>query len=493
MLRHCTDPWYETRMTSADWPSQRHKTAIGRTSLSMPARQALLDGVLRPDWTALDYGSGRGQDVLRLSSMGLTVTGWDPHHGGHRPDKPRDVVTLTYVINVIEDAAERLAVIRDAWALTERCLAVSTRLSWERKSIKGAIFADGVVTGRNTFQHLFTPAELRSLVQSATGVRVVSPTPGMVYAFRHDKDRLAYLGRRALPDQTWQNAADAESAIAAVVDFLEKRGRMPTIEETPNALLPVLRYLSGSKVTSIARGAANSERVQAGRKNSILNTLLLLAIDLFNGRSSLQALPIAVQADIRAFFNSYREACRRADRLLLKLRDDKYLRNVMYNSAGKITPTAIYIHKRATQSMPVLLKLYEHCGAVAVGRPDQWDILKLAHEGRSVSWLGYPDFDRDPHPKLAWSYNVDMRRLDGSFRSYHDSDNRPILHRKHEFLLPDDPQVAKYRRLTAQEVRAGLYSQPHLIGNERGWEEALKRAGVELKGHRLVRRPQTAK
>jgi DNA phosphorothioation-associated putative methyltransferase len=396
-------------------------------------------------------------------------------------------VTLTYVINVIEDPAEREAVLRDAWSLAEHCLVVSSRLAWERKQVTGTAVSDGTLTRRNTFQRLYSPAELRSIVESVAAVRAISPVPGMVYAFRHDNDRLAYLARRASPDQVWQEGTDAQSAIAAVVDFLERRGRTPMVEETPEVLLPLLRNVTGRQLAKLATEAADPDRVSEGRRKSILNVLLLLGIEVFNGRSPLQSLPLPVQADIRAFFDSYRDACRRADRLLLKLRDNAYLRNVMRNSVGKMTPTDIYVHRRAAEHMPVLLKLYEHCGAVAVGRPVDWDLVKLAHEGRSVSWLGYPDFDRDPHPRLAWSYSVDMRTLEGSYRSYIDSVNRPLLHRKHEFLSPDDPDASKYRRLTNHEIRAGLYQRPHLIGNERGWEAALHIAGVQLRGHRLIK------
>lgn len=458
----------------------------------MPARQALLDGVVQAQWSVLDYGSGRGGDVARLTHLGVRALGWDPEHGGARPDSPHDVVTLTYVINVIEDPAERQAVIRDAWSLAQQCLVVSTRLAWERRQVNGVGFGDGTLTRRNTFQHLFTPAELRQIVEAVTAVRVVSPIPGVVYAFRHDADRLAYLSRRATPDATWHEGTDAQSAVAAVVDFLERRGRMPMVEETPDALLPLLRHLTGQQLARIAQQVAAAELIEEGRKRSVLNTLLLLGVEVFNGRSGLHSLPISVQADIRAFFDSYKEACRRADRLLLKLRDDTYVRNVMSNSVGKMTPTAIYIHRRAVDHIPVLLKLYEHCGSIAVGRPADWDVAKLSHQGRSVSWLGYPDFDRDPHPRLAWSYSVDMRTLEGSYRSYLESPNRPLLHRKHEFLHPADPEVPKYRRLTDQEVRAGLYAHPHLIGNENGWEAALIAAGVSLRGHRLVRSRSTS-
>jgi DNA phosphorothioation-associated putative methyltransferase len=454
----------------------------------MPARQALLDGVLRPEWTALDYGSGRGGDVARLRHFGIETIGWDPHNGEARPEQPCDVVTLTYVVNVIEDQSERLAVLNDAWSLARRCLVVSTRLTWERKQVNGVAVGDGTLTRKNTFQRLFSPAELRALVEQSTGVRALSPVPGVTYAFRRDDDRLAYIARRVAPDQIWQRGDDAQSAVAAVVDFLEQRGRIPEIEETPHTFIPLLRNVTGRQLAKLTMQEADPKRVEEGRKRSILNVLLLLGIAVFDGRSQLRDLSPPIQADIRAFFESYKEACRRADRLLLKLRDDSYLRNVMCNSVGKMTPTAIYVHRRAADCMPVLLKLYEHCGAVAVGRPADWDLVKLSHVGRSVSWLGYPDFDKDPHPRLAWSYNVDMRTLEGSYRSYLDSDNRPLLHRKHEFLRTDDPDAAKCRRLTEQELRAGLYAQPHLIGNEHGWTAALEAADVQLRGHRLVRR-----
>lgn len=318
----------------------------------MPARQALLDSVLRPEWTVLDYGSGRGGDVARLVRLGISAIGWDPQHGDTRPDKPRDVVTLTYVVNVIENPSERQNVLRDAWSLSGRCLVVSARLTWERKQVNGMALGDGTLTRKNTFQRLFSPAELRNLVEQTTGVRAISPVPGVAYAFRHDDDRLAYLARQVAPDQVWQDGDDVQSAVAAVVDFLEQRGRMPELEETPYTLLPLLRTVSSRQLAKLAFQGADPERVEQGRKHSMLNVLLLLGIEVFNGRGPLQSLSLPVQADIRTFFESYKDASRRADRLLFKLRDDTYLRNVMRNSVGKMTPTAIYIHRRATEHMP---------------------------------------------------------------------------------------------------------------------------------------------
>ncbi|GAA4680091.1 hypothetical protein GCM10023347_38520 [Streptomyces chumphonensis] len=126
------------------------------------------------------------------------------------------------------------------------------------------------------------------------------------------------------------------------------------------------------------------------------------------------------------------------------------------SAVGKLTPTAPYVHRRAVDRMPTVLRLYEYCASIAAGRPSEWTVAKLRHRGRTVSWLNYPDFDKDPHPRIRSSYQVDLQSLETSHTSYADSVNRPLFHRKHEFLAPDDRDVDRYKRLTASEVRAGL-------------------------------------
>ncbi len=421
--------------------------------------------------------------------MQVDAEGWDPYYFPDSAQVQSDAVLLTYVLNVIEDPEERRATLLRAWELARSVLVVSARLTWERNKVRGAEYADGVFTGRQTFQHLYGTGELRDFVQEATGVRCVSAAPGVVYAFRSDKMRIAFLARRIVPEAEWLDSDDTTSAIAAVVAFTEQRGRLPRIEEMPEYLGNLLGHLRAPDLQRLVRRSAAPERIAAGATHTTLNTLLFLAVELFNGRGPFGSLPLPVQLDIRACFSSYKEACRRADRLLLKLRDDAYVRGAMRASkVGKLTPTALYVHRRAAEQLPTVLRLYEHCAAIAAGRPADWTLLKLLHQGRAVSWLDYPHFDTDPHPKLSASYAVEMKGLDTTHTSYLDSVNRPLLHRKHEFLAPDDSDAAKYRRLTEAEARAGLYDQPHLIGTEKGWEGELVRCGRELRGHRLVRR-----
>ncbi|NDU74023.1 DNA phosphorothioation-associated putative methyltransferase [Actinomadura sp. DSM 109109] len=471
------------------WESDRRLTAIGRTTLSVAARQAVVDGEVNAATSVLDYGSGRGDDVRGLREMRFQAHGWDPFYAPNEAPRAADVVLLTYVLNVIEDPAERRQALQRAWDLTERLLVVTTRLTWDRSKVRGQQYEDGVLTSRRTFQHLFSPAELRTYVEQGTGARCVSAAPGIVFAFKSDDARLRYLARKVVPHADWLASEDTGSAIAAVVDYTERRGRLPRLEEMPAEMAKLLAHLQPNELQRIVRKSAAPEKVDAGARTSTLSTLLFLAVELFNGRGPYGSLPISLQLDVKAFFSSYKEACRRADRLLLKLRDDSYVRGAMQASkVGKLTPTALYVHRRATDQMPTVLRLYEHCASIAAGRPPSWTVAKLRHQGRAVSWLDYPEFDTDPHPKLHSSYVVDLTTLKTSYKSYEEALNRPLLHRKHEFLAPDDPDVPKYRRLTQSEVRAGLYRHPHLIGTEDGWKGELLRSGRELRGHRLVRR-----
>ncbi|MFB8382552.1 DNA phosphorothioation-associated putative methyltransferase [Streptomyces rubiginosohelvolus] len=471
------------------WNSDRRLTAIGRADLSVPARQALADRQLAPGRSVLDYGCGRGGDVRALERLECRVSGWDPYFRPETPPAPSDVVLLTYVLNVIEDPSERRRTLERAWDLTSTVLIVSARLTWEKSKVRGKEFGDGLLTSRQTFQHLFGASELRSYVEDVTGARIVSASPGIVYAFKDEEARLSYLARRIVPDAEWLSSEDTASAITALVDYVERRGRPPRIEEVPRSTAELLAHLKPNELKRLVRDSSDADKVTESAKRTTLSTLLYLAVELFNGRGPFTSLPLSVQLDVRSFFTSYKEACRRSDRLLLKLRDDGYVRGAMNaSSIGKLTPTALYVHRRAVDRMPTILRLYEHCASIAAGRPQEWTLAKLKHQGRAVSWLDYPDFDKDPHPRILSSYQVDLQSLETSHLSYAASANRPLLHRKHEFLTQDDPDAIRYRRLTNSEVKAGLYKHPHLIGTESGWEAELIRCGRELRGHRLVRR-----
>jgi hypothetical protein len=81
-----------------------------------------------------------------------------------------------------------------------------------------------------------------------------------------------------------------------------------------------------------------------------------------------------------------------------------------------------------------------------------------------------------------------LAKLDVSFRDFRGSSNPPILHRKETLVSVDYPGRDRFARLTAQEEAKGLFDSAIKIGTKSGWEDALGRAGYEVRGHRLSRR-----
>ena len=99
--------------------------------------------------------------------------------------------------------------------------------------------------------------------------------------------------------------------------------------------------------------------------------------------------------------------------------------------------------------IPPVLQVYEGCARVLAGtdRPSA-NMIKLSVTEPQVSYLTYPDFDRDPHPALRSAITVNLRKLSVDWRDYSRSDNPPLLHRKEEFLGDEHPKRDPFARLT---------------------------------------------
>ncbi len=79
--------------------------------------------------------------------MGFESAGWDPVHRPHETLRAAPVVNLGYVVNVIENPAERREVLRSAWSLADQVLIVSARLTMDGRFLSEASdFADGYLT-----------------------------------------------------------------------------------------------------------------------------------------------------------------------------------------------------------------------------------------------------------------------------------------------------------------------------------------------------------
>ena len=471
---------------------------MSRPDYSRPIKLGLADGLIVPGGTVLDFGCGRGDDVRHLGLAGVQARGWDP---AHRPDadlSPAPVVNLGYVVNVIEDSAERAGCLATAWSFAERALIVSARLSSETPELASvAPYGDGFVTSIPTFQKFYEQAELKDWIEDHLSVPAVAAGPGVFYVFRDTDDRMAFLASRyrrhrhaSLPSVE-STLDDHKELLRPLVEFFEERGRAPGEDELPGGDAIRERFGSLKRALRLVQRAHDAEvwkRVVTARGEDLL---IFLALSRFDGRPRFGQLPLPVRRDIRAIFSSYRRACEEADVALLAVGEmERVSWAARGSSVGKLTPSAIYVHESALESLPPLLRLYEGCARGYIGRVDGANLVKLHTGEPKVSYLSYPDFDSDPHPALASSMTVHLQTFRVRERDYTTSQNPPILHRKETFLASDHPLHAKFARLTRQEELKDLYEAPAYIGTRRGWDELLAEKGFVLRGHRLFRRPR---
>lgn len=472
------------------------RTAIRRTAVSRPVALALSDGLLIPGRSFFDYGCGRGDDVQHLTALGFVANGWDP---AHRPDgkrRPADIVNFGYVANVIEDPAERVEALKSAWALARLVLIVTARLEWAARNVNGKHYRDGLLTSRGTFQRFFTQDELRTWIDSTLGVQSVAAGPGVFYVFREESHAQSFVatrvrhGRSTLlrPKSSVAMYQANRDVLEPLREFMITRGRVPDQAELAHAEPILERFGSLTQAATIVRQAFGRETWEQSQRAARNDLLVYLALAAFGGRPTFSQLPSDLQSDITALWGSYDAACRAADDRLFELRNQSIIDGACRNSpVGKVTKEALYIHVTALPLISPLLRFYEGCGRALTGTVEGTTIVKLHRLEPKVAYLAYPTFDRDAHPALASSVRADLRCLRVTFLDYGRSTNPPILHRKETFVGPDYPGRERFARLTAQEERAGLFDGSTTIGTQNGWNEALRKRQLRIRGHRLTR------
>lgn len=474
----------------------RGRTALTRRSYSRPVRLALEQSVLGNAFSFFDYGCGKGSDVRLLAAAGFESGGWDPAHLPEAERRPADVVNLGYVVNVVEDPVERAQALTAAWALTRQVLIVAARTNAEERELgfrQG--FADGVRTSRNTFQKFFEQQELKAWIEQVLATEPVAAAPGIFYVFRDGNAREEFRASRvrqrlSLPSLSLSERRCREhpELVASLVDFFADRGRLPEPDE-----LDAAAHLC-EVFGSIKRAFAAVQRINAGVPwNQIAaarmeDLRLYLALSRFERGARWTKLPLVIQRDVRALFGTYAAASRHAEALLFDLgRPGEIDECCAASSVGKLTPTALYVHRSALDRLPLLLRAFEGCARGYVGEVEGANVVKLYRREPKISYLSYPRFDEDAHPALSFSLNVDLRAFRLKTRRFVGQPNPPILHRKECFLAPDHPRRSTYERLTRSEEKAGLLEKTDTIGLRRGWENVLAEKKLVLRGHRLVR------
>jgi len=475
----------------------RHKAAIHRPDLSKPVRLALEAGLFTENTTFFDYGCGHGEDIKRISGRGFTSTGWDPYYRPKSDRTSAEIVNLGYIINVIESQIERREALIKAWELTQKVLIVSAQVLIGDVGKGQIAYSDGVVSSRNTFQKYYEQEELKLYIDQVLGVDSVPVALGIYFIFRDEMQAQSFRASRFRSRATTprirlvsKRFEDYRELLNPLMDFFTERGRLPIGEELPNFEPLLTEFGTVRRAFNLIVSATNQDEWDAIADKRRQDILVFLALSNFDNpykRLKLGQLSTQYQTDIKSLFGSYQAACITADLMLFNLGREGFIATCCQNSKiGRLDHQALYVHISALEHLDTMLRLYEGCASRTIGRMDGATLIKFHLHKPKISYLFYPDFDRDPHPKMQASMQIDLRDLQVRYRDYHNSDNPPVLHCKDAYILPDYPLYEKFAKLTKQEKSWGLLENMKDISLWQGWQEKLKEYCAELQGHRLV-------
>lgn len=511
---------------------QRHLTALSRSALSAPVQLLIRHGLLRKDKTLFDYGCGRGGDMASLSTDGFAVGGWDPYFLPEGPIQQADVVNLGFVINVIEEPAERVQALRHAFGLARGVLSVGVMLYGDTAP-PGRPYGDGFLTSRNTFQKYFSQIELKEYLEHVLGQEAFLAGPGVAFVFS-DKEveqrfcanryRRQGLGSRSLLVQ-WRKApkrtrpADTQAdhtiraqvprlrKLSAIEQLLERArpqldalwslaldlGRIPEADEVP--FLLDLEKAVGSLSKSARLLAKHYDRSLLATSASARadDLRVYFAMQHFAKRPPYKSLERRLQLDIRAAFGDYKSAQQSGLRLLSEAAEPEKIfeacRTASTHGLGWLDEDhSLQLHVSLVERLPPVLRVYVGCGLQLYGALGEADLVKVHVRSGKLSLLEFDNFFGSPIPRMTKRVKVNLRELDYDVFSYNSPEYPPpILYRKSRYMHEDMEGFAEQQAFD-QSLEAAIDLGENGFGpppHELLAELEAKRLAIE--GFRLVR------
>ncbi|PPT04996.1 hypothetical protein CKA32_005638 [Geitlerinema sp. FC II] len=471
----------------------RHRAAIVRHDLSRPVKLALQAGLLPPEKSFFDYGCGYGGDVDRIAQQEIVSHGWDPYYAPDNPIEAADVVNLGYVINVIEEPAERREALVKAWELTREVLVVSAQVAIRDRDAGQLAYGDGVVTRRRTFQKYYEQEELKVYIDSVLGVDSIPLGLGVYAVFRDidrgEQFRLSRFRSRSTTPRIRVSVKQFEEhreILEPLMQFYSDRGRLPRGDELheQTEILEVFgSFRRAFRVVLWATDESDWYDIAERRRQELL---IYLALTKFRHLPRFGQLDRTLQYDIRAFFGSYKQALAAADLMLFSVGDLSRLSTLCNNSPlGQRSRRGLVVHISAFEDLDPLLRIYEGCASRTIGRMEDTTLIQFHTKRPKISYLFCPDFDEDPHPIVRRIVQIDLQELDVTYYDYTYYKNPFVLHKKEQFVTPNYPLYDKFKRLTRQEEKWGLLDDLEKIRRQKQWIECLNEHCAELQGHRV--------
>ncbi len=500
---------------------QRHLTALVRTNLSAPVQLLLRHGLLSPEVGFFDYGCGRGGDLQSLSGSGFKVAGWDPHYAPNSKRVEADVVNLGFVINVIEDPAERIDAVRGAFKLTRGVLAVSVMLYGPESS--GRSYGDGVITSRNTFQKYFAQSELQDYLEQVLHHPVHMAGPGVAFVFKDieweqryssgrykssgvaDRLLMARVARVRPPKPQRESKArttrqsKSEVLLAKVKPYLDEvwrhaldLGRWPDPEELAHISQPHDQPLNQLALRRLIDQHYDLQLLRSAASTRADDLCVFFAAQQFERRPAYRQLEARLQRDVKAFFGDYRSAQTAGLHLLQGTGSTEQILSACRQAAEQGLgwldgEHSLQLHIDLVERLPALLRAYVTCGLVLWNSIGDVNLVKIHVTSGKLTFLEYDNFDGSPVPLLKRRVKLNLRKLDYDVFEYGSVEYpKPPLYHKSRYMNEDQQGYAEQLAFDESLDALGLVGSEGTKRSARELEQAIQLARRQVQGMALV-------
>ena len=484
----------------------REKTAISRYYLSAPFQLIRKAGLINTQFTYLDYGCGRGDDLNILKSEGYDIIGWDPNHRPEGKVEERDIVNIGFVINVIEDRAERKEALRLAHGFAQQLLVVSAMIATEKHIEKFRPYGDGVITSRNTFQKYYTQDELREYITDALGITPTSLGQGVFAIFKDSRLENSYLEskyrrrRERITNRVKKSKEEKvqekiETHLELLSDYwvhILALGRFPRPHEYEQEDKLLTLFPSRSALNANLLSYFGEDEFNRAEQDVKDDLILIQAMSTFSGKRIFKHLDEITQNEIKYFFGNFSGLQSEAKTLLAQLNETAEIAKLATHFYSSVNQgyleenKALIIHKDQQESLPLLLRAYVGCACQLYGDLDPIDLIKIHFHSGKTSFLGFDEFESSPLPLLRERIKVNLWQQRVGYFDYVGEYVSPTLYWKSKFLTPESKDFNKQR---AFDEKMDLYGfaplHPNFGPRRKELNNLLKRDGLEIRGYRF--------
>lgn len=463
----------------------RHRTALVRYQLSAPMKTLARHGYLNGEYSLFDYGCGRGDDLRELEAHGIDALGWDPNFLPDAEKVSSDLVSIGYVINVIEDLDERIETLISAWELANTVLVVSAMIANEGFIAQFAPYKDGVITSRNTFQRYYSQTELKAFIDQILDENAIAMGPGIFYVFKDKQEEQRFLVSRQRRHHGWQQLTrpkvtseeKARLLVATHQPLFEAfwqqaltLGRVPANDEFEQSA--ALKAVTGShrKAMNLLEQIYDLGELEQSKIEHQQDLLVYLALNLFGKRKPYTHYATELQRNLKALFGHYKEAQEQAYALLFSIADHQAIESACHMAHQQLPASLMHaghsliFHKEYLPQSPSLLRVYVGAACQLYGELEDIDLIKIHITSGKVSLMGYDDFDK-PIPYLVERVKIKMADQDVDFFDYVNENKRPPLLYKSKLISPEHKTYKKqksFEKRLLERINIDIKKSPNI-------------------------------